>query len=299
MLLPDVQPGDSAVVVRLTDLRWDDDKDARLNLTVGEVTHQFALNDWLLAVARQKLAVPKNTSTVALNIVPQFFRAPTDNDKSFGNWLAKDWAKHRLDAAEACPVDDETTEYRFANGSIVVTTRQTLLEDGAVLLTQTYECKGELPELPRLGLRIELPVDYEDLSWYGRGPWDNYPDRKSSCPIGRYASTVTAQYTHFPRPQDCGNHEDCAEVVLRAGKRHGIRVTAVDAPFSFSALHYSPADLVAVTHDFELPVSTATYLSIDCAVLGLGNSSCGPGVLKRYSIDKNKKHELKICIRRW
>ena len=299
VLLPDVQPGDSAVAVRLTDLRWDDDKDARLNLTVGEVTHQFALNDWLLAVARQKLAVPKNTSTVALNIVPQFFRAPTDNDKSFGNWLAKDWAKHRLDAAEACPVDDETTEYRFANGSIVVTTRQTLLEDGAVLLTQTYECKGELPELPRLGLRIELPVDYEDLSWYGRGPWDNYPDRKSSCPIGRYASTVTAQYTHFPRPQDCGNHEDCAEVVLRAGKRHGIRVTAVDAPFSFSALHYSPADLVAVTHDYELPVPTATYLSIDCAVLGLGNSSCGPGVLKRYSIDKNKKHELKICIRRW
>ena len=217
-----------------------------------------------------------STSLIALvtSIKTQCFRAPTDNDKSFGNWLAKDWKRCGLD-----------TLY------IPVTTEQ----DGNELAF-TFEIPDSLPPLPRLGILIELPREYEQLTWYGRGPWDNYPDRKVSCPIGLWKSTVSKQYVHYPRPQDSGNHEDCTYVELRTKKGKKLRIEAIDKPFSFSALPYSAQYLASKSHDYELEDQGKTYLSIDCAVMGLGNSSCGPGVLKKYSIDKKKRYQLKIRI---
>ena len=207
-------------------------------------------------------------------IRPQVFRAPTDNDKSFGNWLAKDWKRCGLDTL-VIPMKTEQ------NGNE---------------LTFTFDLPSNLPEIPRLGILIELPRDYEHLTWYGRGPWDNYPDRKVSCPVGLWKSTVSEQYVHYPRPQDSGNHEECTFIELKTKKGKTIRIEAVDKPFSFSALPYSAQYIASKSHDYELEDQGMTYLSIDCAVMGLGNSSCGPGVLKKYSIDKTKRHQLKIRI---
>jgi len=207
-------------------------------------------------------------------IKPQVFRAPTDNDKSFGNWLAKDWQRCGLDTLRIPMTTEQNgNEYVF-----------------------TFDIPDGLPEIPRLGILMELPRDYEQLTWYGRGPWDNYPDRKVSCPIGLWHSTVSEQYVHYPRPQDSGNHEDCTYIELKTKKGKAIRIEAVDAPFSFSALPYTAQYIASKTHDYELEDQGKTFLSIDCAVMGLGNSSCGPGVLKKYSIDKKKRHQLKIRI---
>lgn len=129
---------------------------------------------------------------------------------------------------------------------------------------------------------------------YGRGPWENYPDRKTSCLIGRWNSKVSEQYTHYPRPQDSGNHEDVTEVILTNKQGKGVRVTAIDRPFSFSALHYTVDDIYKTTHDCDLKPRKEVILSLDAAVLGLGNSSCGPGVLKKYAIDKQKPHTLRV-----
>ena len=163
-------------------------------------------------------------------------------------------------------------------------------------IEQTYQPQGELPELPRLGAVFTVDGGYDKLSWYGRGPWESYPDRKSSTSIGRWNSTVAEQYTHYPRPQDSGNHEEVSEVVLTNKKGEGIRITALETPFSFSALPYTAKEISEATHDYQLKPREETILSIDAAVLGLGNSSCGPGVLKKYAIDKSKIHTLKIRI---
>jgi len=225
----------------------------------------------------------------------QAFRAPTDNDRSFGNWLAKDWQRNALDATSPLCSDTAATHptqlLRLKEGDIRMDTKQ----DGNEY-TFTFSCTGTLPELPRLGIVIELPRDYEQLTWYGRGPWDNYPDRKTSCPVGWWKSTVSEQYVHYPRPQDSGNHEDCTMIELKAKDGKTLRIEAVDEPFSFSALPYSAQYIASKTHDYELEDQGKTYLSIDCAVMGLGNSSCGPGVLKKYSIDKSRQHQLRIRI---
>jgi len=218
-------------------------------------------------------------------IKPQVFRAPTDNDKSFGNWIAKDWQRCGLDTLRIPMTTEQIatphSDRRSENGNEYVF---------------TFDIPDGLPEIPRLGILMELPRDYEQLTWYGRGPWDNYPDRKVSCPIGLWHSTVSEQYVHYPRPQDSGNHEDCTYIELKTKKGKAIRIEAVDAPFSFSALPYTAQYIASKTHDYELEDQGKTFLSIDCAVMGLGNSSCGPGVLKKYSIDKKKRHQLKIRI---
>ena len=264
----------------LTTEQPDKQHDVRLNVTASRnghevISEQFALNENLLAVCKGKTkSVGKTPLNSQFTIKPQIFRAPTDNDKSFGNWLAKDWKRCGLDTL-----------------LIPMTTEQNNNE-----LTFTFTIPEGLPELPRIGIVIELPRDYEQLTWYGRGPWDNYPDRKTSCPVGLWQSTVSEQYVHYPRPQDSGNHEDCTMIELKPRHGKALRIEAVDKPFSFSALPYSAQYIASKSHDYELQDQGKTYLSIDCAVLGLGNSSCGPGVLKKYTIDKTKKYQLKIRI---
>jgi beta-galactosidase len=221
-------------------------------------------------------AMPAYIDAIMKTARAQVFRAPTDNDKSFGNWLDKDWKR--------CGLDTLTIPMK--------------VEKQGPEMTFTFTLPDGLPEIPRIGIRLELPRDYEQLTWYGRGPWDNYPDRKVSCPIGLWKSTVSQQYVHYPRPQDSGNHEDCQMVELKTKKGQTLRIEAVDKAFSFSALPYSAQYLASKTHDYELEEEGKTFLSIDCAVMGLGNSSCGPGVLKKYTIDRTKKYQLKLRILR-
>lgn len=232
-----------------------------------EVQAVYGNGSEVKANSQKPKSLKAKSQTSAINhyistIKPQIFRAPTDNDKSFGNWLAKDWKRCGLDTLRIpMSMKQQGNEWIF-----------------------TFTIPDSLPPLPRLGIVIELPRDYEQLTWYGRGPWDNYPDRKQSCPIGLWKSTVSEQYVHYPRPQDSGNHEECTLVELKTKKGKGIRIEAVDTPFSFSALPYSALYLASKTHDYELQDQGKVYLSIDCAVMGLGNSSCGPGVLKKYTV---------------
>ena len=234
------------------------------------------------------------------------FRAPTDNDRSFGNWLARDWSRHGL-AAPTVEVVSFTTEqpaadrlevvatqrYRYAEGSILVESRYTLYGDGTLDLEQHYTPEGELPELPCLGSVWTADKGLQHLGWYGYGPIESYPDRLDAAMIGRWEGRVADQYTHYPRPQEGGNHEQVTELTLTDARGRGVRVTALAAPFSAKALPYTAQQLAATAHDCDLQPTASVQLTLDAAVLGLGNSSCGPGVLKRYAVPR-REHVLKV-----
>ena len=243
-----------------------------------------------------------------LQPVTQAFRAPTDNDKSFGNWLAKDWSLHQMDnprisldsfkhevSEDGAVIVRVQTRNRYKEGMIVTKFLYTILSDGTVDLKTTFQPQGILPELPRLGIAFCLSSDYNTFIWQGRGPQDNYPDRKTSAAVGLWKRSVADQYVHYPRPQDSGNKEEVRRLMLTDRHGKGIRVDAVEDVFSASALHYTAQDLYKETHDCNLKPHPEVILSLDAAVLGLGNSSCGPGVLKKYAIDK-KEHTLHIRI---
>ena len=243
-----------------------------------------------------------------LQPVTQAFRAPTDNDKSFGNWLAKDWSLHQMDnprisldffkhevREDGAVIVRIQTRNRYKEGMIVTKFLYTILSDGTIDLKTTFQPQGILPELPRLGIAFCLSSDYNTFIWQGRGPQDNYPDRKTSAAVGLWKGSVADQYVHYPRPQDSGNKKEVCRLMLTDRHGKGIRVDAVEDVFSASALHYTAQDLYKETHDCNLKPRPEVILSLDAAVLGLGNSSCGPGVLKKYAIDK-KEHTLHIRI---
>lgn len=255
---------------------------------------------------RDKIVFFSKDSLSAANF--QAFRAPTDNDKSFGNWLAKDWKKNGMEAPqiEALSCNWEKSEnssvkvtalqrYVYLSGSINVRSVYVLHEDGTIDFEQYYTPQGELPELPRLGCSFVADKSLDNVEWYGYGPMETYPDRHRAATINWWNSKAGDQYTHYARPQDSGNLESVAVIRLTSQKGQGVQVSAVERPFSASALPYSVMDIYKVSHDCDLKPSGAIYLNVDAAVLGLGNSSCGPGVLKKYAIEK-KEHSLKIRI---
>jgi beta-galactosidase len=240
--------------------------------------------------------------------ITQVFRAPTDNDTGFGNWLAKDWKQNGMDTpkvtllsfayqrrADGALTVQVRTRNQYKSGAVQTDYEYTLYADGILDLKASFLPQGDLPELPRLGIAFCVAPGYHTFTWYGRGPQGNYPDRKTSAAMGLWKDDVADQYVHYPRPQDSGNKEDvhCLSLTNRQG--HGLRVEAIGHTFSASALHYTATDLYHATHDCYLVARPETILSLDAAVLGLGNGSCGPGVLKKYAIEK-KEHTLYVRL---
>lgn len=278
------------------------------------VRQQFVLNDAITSAFKAqpmktgKAADVKEAEEWIKNVSPHFFRAPTDNDRGFGNWIAKDWKNNKLDSptvkiikpvssvknADGTVTVTATVENQYLKGSIRTNYEYTMDADSSVDFKATYTPNGELPPLPCMGNTFVMPRSLQNVSWYGMGPLDSYPDRLEAASIGRWSSTVDRQYVHYPRPQDNGNHEQTAVVSLTDGKGKGWTITAEDnKTFSFSVLPYSITQLYNTKHDCDLTTEDNVYLNIDAAVMGLGNSSCGPGVLTKYTIPQ-KEHKLHI-----
>jgi beta-galactosidase len=228
----------------------------------------------------------------------QLFRAPTDNDKGFGHWLAREWQDAGLDhvtrrvesfqASQPRPneVRVQTVATSSAiNGGYTLATAWTIHGDGSVDMKDQFRPFGNLPAtLPRIGVVMRLSSALENFRWYGRGPWENYVDRKQGADMGVWSSTVAQQYIDYVRPQENGNKEDVRWLSLADAIGHGLRVESLGQPVSVSALHLTAADLFAVKHDYDLRPRPEVVLSLDVRQCGLGNSSCGPGVLQKYAV---------------
>lgn len=146
---------------------------------------------------------------------------------------------------------------------------------------------GEDSYLPaRVGLRVSLVEAIEDVQYYGRGPWENYLDRKASAFLGIYSNTVTGFEEEYIRSQSMGNREDVRWVRLTDRGGRGLKIKA-DKIFNFSALHFTDEQLWSeMSHGFQrdsyrLP---QTILNIDAVQRGIGNRSCGPGPIEVYEM---------------
>ena len=151
----------------------------------------------------------------------------------------------------------------------------------------TKPANGDI--IRRLGLQMAMPQGMEHIRWYGRGPEENYCDRKQASFIGLYETTVTGmEKEQYVRAQSMGNREDVRWFTISDNTNRGIKVTAKDN-MSFSALHFTDEALWNALHDFELEKirKPETFVNIDCMQQGLGNASCGPLPLEQYMIPVN------------
>jgi len=173
---------------------------------------------------------------------------------------------------------EELTDKPFGPNDFKLTANQiwTVYPDGSIELQSSITSNQPNFVLPRLGYVMKIPQEYANFTYYGRGPIDNYPDRKTGQFIEQYTNTVAGEFVHFPKPQDMANHEDVRWCALTNSANQGAVFIASNR-LSVSALPYSAQDLILASHPYQLPEAGDTYLHLDAAVTGLGGNSCGQG----------------------
>ncbi|MBL7005709.1 MAG: DUF4981 domain-containing protein [Spirochaetia bacterium] len=230
----------------------------------------------------------------------QIWRAPTDNDyiRNFGQQENKPgylWYKAGIDrivCTAGTLIEDHTffLQYATMKGNHPVGTLQGEIqrtENGSVRMLLTIAVNPGLPELPRIGVRFEIPEGFEQLSWYGRGLLENYPDRKEGYPIKIWEGSVSDEYVPYILPQEHGAHCDTRWVRVSGKSEEGGKgsfLISSHTPFIFSALHTPPESLDTLSHTWQVAFDKKTYLSIDIAQRGLGTGACGPDCSDGYKI---------------
>lgn len=172
----------------------------------------------------------------------------------------------------------------------------TVLSDGSIVFQTLISPQGPNIPLGKVGVALRLPSDLSRLSYFGRGPWENYPDRKTGAFFGRYTNSVAGNFEPYAKPQDMANREEAAWCALTGESGEGV-VFVADGSMSFSALPWSPLDLLGAPHPTDLPAPGDTYLTLDAAVLGLGGASCGPGPMERDIPRSNRPWNFGFILR--
>lgn len=180
--------------------------------------------------------------------------------------------------------------------SVPHTLTYTIHGNGAVDVEATFKTGADF-NLPRLALQTSLNPALEHLTWFGRGPIENYQDRKNAAYVGLYSSTVEDMREYYARAQTMGGRCDTRWLTLTDGNGRGIRITAYGT-FDFSALHYTDRELwqVKYGHDLENIRRNEVVLNLDCIQRGLGNASCGPGPRPKYEIKKDSTYQYAFRI---
>lgn len=225
------------------------------------------------------------------------YRAPTDNDWRTGERLGQKWQSAGLGKLKRLVKDFKVERVSLFQTKVMTSVyyhsseksgfdhlcTYTVLGNGCIKVENDVKPFGELPVLPKIGLQMTLGGEFSDFQWFGRGPHENYPDRKTGAPIGHYQSTVSKQYVPYVKPQENGNKEDVRWAAFLDGAGEGLMVVADDA-LSVTALHYTAEDLDQAAHIHELRPRRDVIVCLDARQLGLGNGSCGPGVLEKYKL---------------
>jgi len=238
------------------------------------------------------------TELVHSGLVPNFWRATTDNDK--GNKMPE-WAnvwksaskKRRTESFEASLVSDghvrvETT-YAFDSVPSKFTARYDIDGNGLVHVQASFEPgPGELPDLPRMGMTMSLPMDFDRVEWLGRGPHESYADRKTGAAVGRYQGTAWEQHHPYVRPQETGNKTDVRWIAVTDIRGRGLLAVG-ESPLSTAVLPYPMSDLEydpeRNRHANEIKPREAVTWHIDLKQMGVaGDNSWGAKAHPPYMI---------------
>jgi beta-galactosidase len=139
-------------------------------------------------------------------------------------------------------------------------------------------------------MRMRIPESYNQIDWYGRGPWENYPDRKTSSLIGTYQASLKNFVVPYPAPQDNSNRCDVRWFSLSSQSNSHIKLTGLQ-PLNFRAWSYTEDDLEKTSHNHLLPKRDFVNLNIDLNIHGVGgDDTWGAKTMAKYTNPGNKPY---------
>ncbi|WFB37628.1 glycoside hydrolase family 2 TIM barrel-domain containing protein [Kiritimatiellota bacterium B12222] len=246
---------------------------------------------------------PTDLSNFGLKALPELhiLRGYLDNDGVKGKeeqWTAEwkplgRWRKAGIDQLSLADEQTTSTEeslqveriYNTAHLEKAIRHNQCLqfFAGGWIKMEQSFDIDSSLPDLPRLGVKLELPHELQQVAWRGLGPLETYCDRKAAGIPGCYKGTVTEQFFPYVVPQESGNHEGLRWICARREDGSGLMACSTQ-PFSGSVLPYSSEEIINSYHPYELPQTERVHMNLDIAQRGVGTASCGPDVLDQHKV---------------
>lgn len=232
-------------------------------------------------------------------VKPTVWRAPTDNDRNIKN----EWFKSGYDRCEVkcyscnANANDDGTVTVTSEISLGARSLRPVLHavidyrfapDGSVTPGIKVSVREGQPMLPRFGLQFMMPYGMEYIRYFGRGGCESYADKRLASKLGVYTTTATDNFEHYVRPQENSAHADTRWLTLATAAGHGVAVTMKSAPLSFNCCRFTPEQLMATRHDYELVPLHGTVLNIDYRHTGIGSNSCGPQLAKQYRFEERE-----------
>ena len=201
------------------------------------------------------------------------------------------------------PENDNQHAANFARRTAVwreatdVTVNYTVIDSRRILVDVDYRPSGDdKPVMPKFGMRMRIPADFTAIEYYGRGPWENYPDRKRSAFLGRYRMPLSEYETEYIHPQDNGNRCDVRWFTIGNG-RETLRIDGCQ-PLCIRAWDYGEEDLEQAAHPHEIERGRFVNLNIDLNLHGVGGiDTWGQRTLPQYTIDGNKPWHFAFFLR--
>jgi beta-galactosidase len=223
------------------------------------------------------------------------WRAPHQKDDM---WAYQGWERNGLQSIGWTV--DSIQDTKLASGDVEIKVRltgtgknnfvvrhnavYTISPSGDIAVTNDVNFSDPKLVLARIGVRIFLNKDLDHFEYYGRGPMENYSDRKSGFDVGLYSSSVLKQMTPYEKPMECGNHEDVRWARLTSPRGLGLNIQESDSLLQVSALPYSDEEMDPVEYKIDLPKSKGTVLCVSHKTLGVGSNGCGPRPLEPHKV---------------
>ncbi len=208
------------------------------------------------------------------------------------------------------PENDNQHAAHFAEQSAVwkevrdVTVNYTVIDDRTIRVDVDYRPTAtDLPLMPKFGMRMRLPANYTQIKYYGRGPWENYPDRKGSAFLNVYEMPLSDYETEYIHPQDNGNRCDIRWFEISSenseNSEYSDYVLRIEGcqPLCIRAWDYGEEDLEGVRHPNDIQRGRFVNLNIDLTVHGVGGADTwGKHTLPQYTIDANLPHHYSFIL---
>ena len=275
-----------------------------MTFTAADLVVTFSKETGLPSSIRKRGLV-FDTELLKTQVTLDAFRAPSSNENGpAARWRQQGFASLSGTLRKRSSIDEvnggltftTVTEWKGETTLLMpvvfhVATRWTVYGNGTLACVSKIRPIGPKTELARLGYSFELAAINPSVEWFGCGPFENYPDRKSGAFIGRYKASAADFFFPYARNEDCGNRED-----VRAFRVGDLTVRTLGAPFAFEVNPYTPAELISTVHPAELPETDGTYVGIYAATRGLGGASCGPGPMERDIIRTDRDYDLSFTL---
>jgi beta-galactosidase len=237
-------------------------------------------------------------------LAPNFWRVPIDNDN--GNRMPERQSVWRtagpgrvvstIDVQQPNPNEVRIqVDCLLPAGKSDLSIIYTIYGSGDVVVESSFKPGMELPNLPRFGMQMGIPGEFNTITWYGRGAHESYWDRKTGAAVGIYSGSVEEQIHPYIRPQEVGNKTDVRWVTLTNEEGTGLRITGLPL-LSISAWPFSMSDLEGAEHTFELNRRSFVTLNIDFKQMGVGgDNSWGARPHPEYTLPaKPYKYSFRI-----